>query len=107
VGIHFVALDTLDGPRADFAAFRQPLLRQAFLLPQFRYFESEVGLVHGLLLSIFIPHSRNHAQTFNVVYTTFLSDRDIPGLPQLLRPISFSCTPKRRKGLITPNKYLL
>jgi hypothetical protein len=72
VGIHFVALDALDGPRADFAAFRQPLLRQAFLLPQFRYFESEVGLVHGLLLSIFIPHSRNHAQTFNVVYTTFL-----------------------------------
>jgi hypothetical protein len=37
-GIHLAALDALDGARTDFAAFRQLLLPQAFLLPQFRYF---------------------------------------------------------------------
>src|SRR5512135_385030 len=54
-GIHFPAFDPLDGACADLTAFRQLLLCQSFLLAQFRDFESELWLVHGLLLSNVLP----------------------------------------------------
>ena len=69
--IHFAAFDALDGTRADFTQFGQLLLRQAFLLSQFRNFESEVRLVHGLLLSEFDPHYREPAPNHNGVWATF------------------------------------
>ncbi len=59
--VHFAAFDALDGARADFTPFSQLLLRQSFLLAQFRDFESEVRLVHGLLLSNLIPIIGNAA----------------------------------------------
>src|SRR5512147_1290625 len=49
--VHFAAFDALDGAGADFATLRQLLLCQSFLLAQFSDFESELRLVHGLLLS--------------------------------------------------------
>ena len=67
--VHFTAFDALDGTRADFTEFSQALLRQSFLLAQFRNFESEIEVG-----SFFAPFEfETHYQERQVKITTSCS----------------------------------
>jgi len=48
---NFAAFDALDGARTDFTMFGQLPLRPFFLPAQFRNFEPEIRLAHGLLVN--------------------------------------------------------
>src|SRR5512147_2982074 len=101
--VHFSAFDALDGTRADFTQFSQALLRQSFLLAQFSDFESEIRLVHGLLLSGFNAHYRNRTQNHNGVRATFT--RHLPFGTRHFIQATFSTM--RRKSILCTQKAFI